>query len=435
MALKVLVIGSGICGPAFATLLQRSNPDHHITVIERAPILRASGLQLDFKAQGTPIIKKLGLLEEMRKYSVEETGAEFVGPKGETLIRYGILDNDAGGEAPSLGLTREIEIMRGDIVRVLYDTSLSDRQKLTEKGTSSGSLTYKFNTTVTSLVNTPSGATVTFSSGQTAHYDLVVGADGQNSSTRKLAFGTDANAASIRPLDAHVAYFRIPSSHTKSTLAKFYLAPRSRAIMLRNSNQSLSQIYLFTTGNTSPSSAASTPEAQKAAWADTFAGAGWETPLILSGMRESSDFYTHPLVQVKLPSLVAGSVALVGDAGYCPSVLTGRGTTSSLIGAWVLAGELARTPGDVAGALGRYDEVMREPIRRAQHLGMQMRLPASALVIWAVRWAMWVVGLVGVERLMRVMKVVRWVVPEKEEERLEDWALPEYPELGLEEWP
>lgn len=115
MPLNILIIGAGVAGPALALLLQRADPLHHITVIERAPSLRASGLQLDFKAQGMPIIRKMGLLDAMRAHRVDETGAEVVGAKGESLARYGVR-RDAGTEGVSGGLTNELEIMRGDMV-------------------------------------------------------------------------------------------------------------------------------------------------------------------------------------------------------------------------------------------------------------------------------------------------------------------------------
>jgi 2-polyprenyl-6-methoxyphenol hydroxylase-like FAD-dependent oxidoreductase len=60
MPLKVLVIGAGVCGPAFATMLHRSDPGHQITIVERAEKLRESGLQIDLRSQGIPIVQKMG---------------------------------------------------------------------------------------------------------------------------------------------------------------------------------------------------------------------------------------------------------------------------------------------------------------------------------------------------------------------------------------
>ncbi|KAI0420951.1 hypothetical protein F5X98DRAFT_331048 [Xylaria grammica] len=63
MPLKVLIIGAGVCGPAFATLLRRADPSlsaYEITIIERAPKLRETGLQIDLRSQGIPIVRKMG---------------------------------------------------------------------------------------------------------------------------------------------------------------------------------------------------------------------------------------------------------------------------------------------------------------------------------------------------------------------------------------
>jgi 2-polyprenyl-6-methoxyphenol hydroxylase-like FAD-dependent oxidoreductase len=57
---------------------------------------------------------------------------------------------------------------------------------------------------------------------------------------------------------------------------------------------------------------------------------------------------------------------LVGDAGYCPTPLTGLGTSLALVGGYVLAGEIAR--GDHPRAFARYEEVMRPYVGRGQQL-------------------------------------------------------------------
>lgn len=68
--LKILVIGAGVCGPAFAALLRRVEGEsegegkgsaaYDITIIERMPGLRETGLQIDLRAQGIAIARKMG---------------------------------------------------------------------------------------------------------------------------------------------------------------------------------------------------------------------------------------------------------------------------------------------------------------------------------------------------------------------------------------
>lgn len=45
-----------------------------------------------------------------------------------------------------------------------------------------------------------------------------------------------------------------------------------------------------------------------------------------------------------MPAWTSGRVALVGDAAYAPSSLSGQGSSLALVGADVLASELARHP-------------------------------------------------------------------------------------------
>lgn len=85
-------------------------------------------------------------------------------------------------------------------------------------------------------------------------------------------------------------------------------------------------------------------------------------------MRTTDDFYTTSIAQVKVNTWSKGRVVLLGDAGYCPSVLTGLGTTASLVGAYVLAGELARHGGNGGAALESYKTVLRPYMEKVQQL-------------------------------------------------------------------
>ena len=58
-SLKVLIIGGGIAGPALAHWLSRIGAN--VTLIERSPEMRASGQQVDLRAQGVPMMKKMGI--------------------------------------------------------------------------------------------------------------------------------------------------------------------------------------------------------------------------------------------------------------------------------------------------------------------------------------------------------------------------------------
>ena len=73
---------------------------------------------------------------------------------------------------------------------------------------------------------------------------------------------------------------------------------------------------------------------------DTFQDFGWEASKILELMSGSDDFYFDSVTQVKMKSWTKGRVALLGDAGYSASPLSGQGNNLALVGAYIFAGEL-----------------------------------------------------------------------------------------------
>lgn len=72
-----------------------------------------------------------------------------------------------------------------------------------------------------------------------------------------------------------------------------------------------------------------------------------------------TDFWLEYSAQVRMPRWSRGRFALVGDAGYCGTAFSGAGTTFSLVGAYLLAGELAKHPGDHFTAFAEYERLLR----------------------------------------------------------------------------
>jgi 2-polyprenyl-6-methoxyphenol hydroxylase-like FAD-dependent oxidoreductase len=76
---------------------------------------------------------------------------------------------------------------------------------------------------------------------------------------------------------------------------------------------------------------------------------------------------------------------LVGDAAYCPSPLTGLGTSLALVGAYVLAGELAAADGDQHSAFAQYERELRDYVRKGQRLAKSNAaglIPRSRTQVW-----------------------------------------------------
>ena len=106
---------------------------------------------------------------------------------------------------------------------------------------------------------------------------------------------------------------------------------------------------------------------QKAYLRDLFSDVGWEAPRVLAGLEDATDFYFEVLRQVRMPTWSRGRVALVGDAAWCATPLAGMGTTLAIVGAYALAGELARAD-DVSAGLGAYERYMRPMVDEGQSI-------------------------------------------------------------------
>jgi 2-polyprenyl-6-methoxyphenol hydroxylase-like FAD-dependent oxidoreductase len=73
----------------------------------------------------------------------------------------------------------------------------------------------------------------------------------------------------------------------------------------------------------------------------------------------SSNDYTFydSIAMIELETFVQEQVVLLGDAGYCPTFLSGMGASLSLLGAKVLSESLQLLP-DIRDALKRYDSIV-----------------------------------------------------------------------------
>ncbi|KAK7959211.1 FAD/NAD(P)-binding domain-containing protein [Apiospora aurea] len=438
MPLDILIVGAGVCGPALATLLLRAAAGHRITVVERCDALRTGGQQIDLRAQGIPVMRKLGLLDAVREVCVHERGVAFVDKRGSAKFQVDVNDSGKGGQ----GLTSEYEIMRGDLVRVLYEASLRASEAAAKKrggGGGGGGVTYEFGVSVESIAqneNGDGGVDVKLSNGRQQHFDLVVGADGQGSRTRRQAWGDAAGRAAFHTLHSYGAYFTIPrdDAHDSDVAVVHHLSGR-RMIVFRSNNRPDTQCYLFcndgaqaatlrdATGATGKKSVAE----RKQIWREFFEDSdAWCRERVFAGLEGTEDFYAHEAGQVKMGSWSKGRVVLLGDAGYCPSPISGCGTTASLVGAYVLAGELARHQDDVGAALAGYDRVLRPFIDEVQAL-----MPGAPTIgAPQTDWGIWFLHSLGkFVTTLKIDKLALSLMPEGKG----GIPLPEYPELKLAE--
>ncbi|XXU75955.1 FAD-dependent monooxygenase [Sorangium sp. So ce1151] len=337
-----MISGASIAGPALAFWLARHG--FRPVVVERAGALRLGGQNIDVQGAAREVVRRMGIEGDIRAAATGEQGLRFVDEHDVTRAELPAGSSDAGA------FTKELEILRGDLARILYDHTR-------------GATEYIFGDQIKGLRDHGDRVTVSFEHGAERDFDLVVAADGIRSRTRTLIVGDEPR---IRPLDLYASYFTIPRGASDTAWARWYNAPGSRSILLRPDNVGTTRASLWFLSPTRGYERLSAAE-QKALLVRVYAGAGWEAPRVLAGLADAEDVYFDAVSQVMAPRWSHGRAALVGDAAYCPSPVSGMGASLSLVGAYVLAGELSRHANH-RDAFAAYEKLMRPHVDRAQKL-------------------------------------------------------------------
>jgi 2-polyprenyl-6-methoxyphenol hydroxylase-like FAD-dependent oxidoreductase len=110
-------------------------------------------------------------------------------------------------------------------------------------------------------------------------------------------------------------------------------------------------------------------EAQKGLLREQMAGFGWETRRILAHLDDTADFYLDQVAQVVMDRWSSGRVGLIGDAAFSASPMSGAGTGLALVGAYMLAGELAAAGWDPEAGFAGYEQRMRAYVEANQAIG------------------------------------------------------------------
>jgi 2-polyprenyl-6-methoxyphenol hydroxylase-like FAD-dependent oxidoreductase len=408
---KVLIAGGGVAGPATAYWLSRipRRTPLDITIVERSASPRATAI--DIRGPAVEVIQGMGLEPAVRANGTNERGIQRTTASGRVVASF-----DATGDSSKQAFTSEFEILRADFARLCCDTAARRP-----------GVKFVYGDYISSLsqpgTDGKGRVRVEFTNGKlpAGEYDLVIGADGMVSRTRPHVTGHPAKD-DLRDLGAYVGYFTMPrGGRDSATHARWWNLTGGRSVFVRPSPAGTGA-YLFVVREDAALEAVLRKDgaAQKAALAKAFPDMGPETARILAGLRDADDLYFQQIAQVYADRWHAGRIALVGDAGYCPSPLTGMGTSLALYGAYVLAGELGHAlrdggDGDVPGALARHERVLRPYVEEVQKLvpgTPWIAHPRTSLGIWLLNFVFWFVSASGVMNLIPASKGEDKRVPE-----------------------
>jgi 2-polyprenyl-6-methoxyphenol hydroxylase-like FAD-dependent oxidoreductase len=317
-ARRILITGASIAGNTAAWWLSRHGFD--VTVVERRPEFRDGGQNVDVRGVGREVLRRMGLERISLDEGMREEGTAWGEASGGAAARFDV----AGFEGD--GPTAEREILRGDLSRLLYEPA---RERAT----------FRFGDRVTRIDEDRDGATVRFAGGGVECYDAVIVAEGVGSATHDLVFPGENEP---RWMGLTIAYFTIPRTAQDDRMWRWYNATDGRSVSLRPDNHGTTRA-MFMDRNVPTDAGDWGPERQKEYLRKRFADAGWQAARVLDAMEDTDDFYFDVLRLVRMPRWSAGRVVLTGDAAWCATPLAGLGTTLAVTGAYVLAGEMART--------------------------------------------------------------------------------------------
>jgi len=360
--MRILVSGASIAGPVLAYWLSRHGFD--VTVVERAPTLRKTGGHaVDLFRPAMEISEKMGILPRIEALATE-TDRLTMHREGRARPIEVDLTKIYGAASD-----RHVEIMRDDLSEIYYDAGRDDVE-------------YLFGDSITAIDN---DGEVTFEGTPARRFDVIVGADGLHSNVRRLTFGEEAGLT--RFLGGYLAVVSAPRTLANlgemighvgvGRLAAIYTAEHlddARAVFLFRSKEELDCDHRDSLR-------------QKELLRDAFAGMHPQVDRWLEEIDRTPAFYFDAISQLRLDRWSRRRVTLVGDAGYCPGPAVGGSTSLAVLGAYVLAGELARAGGDHLRAFAAYEMQMREPVHLSRGFARTAAkglIPGSRAGVWAL---------------------------------------------------
>ncbi|MEG8176908.1 FAD-dependent monooxygenase, partial [Xanthomonas hortorum pv. gardneri] len=209
MARRILITGASVAGNTAAWTLANQGLD--VVVVEQAAHFRDGGQNIDVRGVGRQVLQRMGLEQAALDHGTGEQGTAWVDEHGHAVATF--KTDDIDGDGP----TAELEILRGDLARLLYEAA---RDKVT----------YRFGDRIASIQDDGNGATVNFHSGSSDRFDAVIIAEGVGSSTREQLFPGENDS---RWMDLTIAYFTIARSADDDRLWRWYHTTGGRNEMLR----------------------------------------------------------------------------------------------------------------------------------------------------------------------------------------------------------
>lgn len=363
---RILISGAGIAGLTLAYWLKQFG--HTPVVLEKAPGLRKGEYMIDFTGSGWDVAEWMGLIPSLRERAVPLSNITYRDEEGRIASKLPLPEVIAltGVEDRFVGLNR------CDLEELLYE-KVKDEVEI------------RFQTSIQSLQNQDGGVHVVFESGDEEDFDLVVGADGIHSNVRRLAFGPEDSFTDH--MGYHVAAFRLPDMGDGiDTGFSMRVKPGRQASILNADNNDWLAYFFCVSDDTSYVPQKERQQRLK----DTYSDMGWALTDCFDKLDDSVSVYYDTVTMIKMPQWYTGRVAVVGDAAYCLTPISGQGASMAMAGAFALAEAIAQQDSHEE-AFAAYDGRLRSFVETLQAKAKKAAgsfIPRTQFQITKNTWAM-----------------------------------------------
>jgi 2-polyprenyl-6-methoxyphenol hydroxylase-like FAD-dependent oxidoreductase len=346
---QILISGGGIAGLTLAYWLLRAGMTP--VIVEKSPHLRTGGYMIDFWGLGYDVCARMGLRERLLEIGYDISELRLVDAKGhrKTALRTDSIRKALGG--------RYVSLLRGELVLELQRAL-------------AGNVEILFGDCVKTLTHVDTGIVVEFERAPARPFRAVVGADGVHSNIRRLVFGADPLYEC--PLGYHVAAFIVENYPHRDECVYVSRTLPGRQVVRCTLRDGRCVFFIVMAAELAEGGALESPAEQKSSIRDVITAMQWEAPEIAAALEKSAGLYVDRVSQIRMPGWSRGRIVLVGDAAYCPSFLAGEGASFGMAGAYILAGELAASRGNIESAFLLYEQRLKPFLDRKQRAALRL---------------------------------------------------------------
>lgn len=326
--LKALVIGGGIGGMAVALSLHRKNIE--VDLVELDSQWQAAGAGITISGPTLRTFAALGILDEVKRHGYCSQGVRLCDANGKLVAELPTIPMGEPGIPDTGGILRPV------------------LAKIMSKTVSAAGVGVRLGVTFNNIDQDETGVEVTFTDGQRMRYDLVIGADGLNSTVRKAVFPDLPSPA----FSGQGCWRAVVPRPPEITCPSLFMGQHIKAGV---NPVSETEMYLFLTMNM-PGNPHIDPQTWPARLAQELAEFGGPIGIVRDNFGPMSRILYRPLETLLVTTpWHRGRVVLLGDAVHATTPHLASGAGAAVEDALVLAEELERAQ-TLDAALQRYFE-------------------------------------------------------------------------------